>query len=409
MKKMYYSHKFAVLSISLLLIISSGEIIYERYYSAASIIFLLIVLSITIIEKKYKHITIVPTIYLFYLLIVLIINIIINNEVYINNYIGVFIKLLTVYLFCIIVKFNEFKESYTKIIYILCIISLIFYFVGIFYSSFVYLLPEIKYGSIDQYYKYAIIHSFRCEHIFLMYDDFSKNSSIFWEPGAYQFFLNLALYFEINKNKKSMIRILVYIAGIISTFSTTGLFTLFIILLFNIRIGKKIQMKKVFVMFLILILINTCVYKNMDDYFNKFKQGNNSYISYESRLTNTKEDLDILLKYPLGVGYTNYFKYNIGGSENSVTSLSSMYGLLYAFPMFFGIFLLAFRMKFSYTQFIVFPLLIFLSCLSEKFFFTPIIMYLSILPFFRNNFIDEGQVDKNKLTDKYNYKVNNYD
>lgn len=404
MDKKYYSHKLSVMIISLLLIISSGELMYENFYRVTSIVFLFLVIVIVIIENKYNQLPISASLYLLYLFIALIINIIINKEPYMNNYIGVFVKLLTVFLCGIVVGLKEFKEAYTKIMYVLCFVSLVFYIIGIIYPAMVFLLPEIRIVSSTVYYKYAIVHSFRYVHGFVNLNNFSKNSSIFWEPGAYQFFLNIALYFEMNKSKKSVIRVMIYMAGIISTFSTTGILTLFIILASKVKLRRYINIKTLFGSVVIIVVIIICTYKNIDIYFNKFQQGSNSYISYESRMTNTSQDFNIILNNPFGVGYTNYFIYHEGGSENSVTSMWCMYGLLYVIPIYCSILLLAFIVDSSLSRFIVFPLIIFISCVSEKFFFTPILMYLSVLSIFEINNINFTRRDYEKNCDCNQYQ-----
>ena len=49
-----------------------------------------------------------------------------------------------------------------------------------------------------------------------------RNGGMFWEPGAFQIFINLALLIELLKNLPRGRVILVYVITIITTFSTTG-------------------------------------------------------------------------------------------------------------------------------------------------------------------------------------------
>ena len=69
-----------------------------------------------------------------------------------------------------------------------------------------------------------------------------RNCGPFWEPGAYQGFLNLAIVINLLYNKKDKqwkYKNLVFIIAIITTFSTGGYITLFVILMYVIYTKKK--------------------------------------------------------------------------------------------------------------------------------------------------------------------------
>lgn len=85
-----------------------------------------------------------------------------------------------------------------------------------------------------------------------------RNCGPFWEPGAYQGFLNLALWFEMTmqqeRNRFWKYRIFTLIAAIITTFSTGGYVVLFVILLFYFSKERSISFgAKVLVLSLLLI------------------------------------------------------------------------------------------------------------------------------------------------------------
>lgn len=64
-----------------------------------------------------------------------------------------------------------------------------------------------------------------------------RNCGPFWEPGAYQGFLNLALLINIlfnERSKYSWLKNVVFIVAIITTYSTGGYITLFLVLLYFI-------------------------------------------------------------------------------------------------------------------------------------------------------------------------------
>lgn len=375
----------------LLLIISSGELIYENYYSFASVIFLAITLSIFIIKKKYKSISAFTILWLLYFILVLLFNVIINNDEDLTHYLGVVITIITVVLIKNIISFEGFKETYINLLFILCCISLLFYIMGVLIPWVVYLLPTVKSISSPVVYKYAILHSYRFEPVFFEFNSFNKNSSIFWEPGAYQLFLNLALFFEFKRNTLRKLRILIFVVGIISTISTMGILLLGAILVTHTRkyLNKRIALLTISTTIIAIILMlsnlnlnsegTSNTYYNM--LFSKFDKTSNSYISYQSRMNNSIKDINIILTKPLGVGYTNYInKYNMGGSENSITSIWAVYGLLFAFPLYLGVIMMGFYKAGQKLNYYILPLLILLSCLTEKFLYTPIVMYLALVP-----------------------------
>lgn len=90
-------------------------------------------------------------------------------------------------------------------------------------------------------------------------DRFFRNNGIFWEPGAFQTFINIAILFEIfseEKNKKKKI-ITLYIA-LILTFSTTGfiagIINLIIMILHESRFELTKKLKAILALLTIAIL-----------------------------------------------------------------------------------------------------------------------------------------------------------
>ena len=73
----------------------------------------------------------------------------------------------------------------------------------------------------------------------------ARNCGPFWEPGAFQGFLNLSLFFELTmkqfRDKFWKIRVIILIVTIVTTFSTGGYVVLFAILLYYFSYDKKIN------------------------------------------------------------------------------------------------------------------------------------------------------------------------
>lgn len=82
-----------------------------------------------------------------------------------------------------------------------------------------------------------------------------RNYGIFWEPGAFQMYLALAVLFELHlynlKNKWKFI--FLYSAAIVTTFSTTGFFVLLMLILNMIAYSEKLNKRMIILVVLVLI------------------------------------------------------------------------------------------------------------------------------------------------------------
>lgn len=85
-----------------------------------------------------------------------------------------------------------------------------------------------------------------------------RNCGPFWEPGAYQGFLNLALWFELSmdqvRDKYWKFRLTVIVASIVTTYSTGGYIVLFaVFVLFAISDNTISQSTKIIAGFVVMI------------------------------------------------------------------------------------------------------------------------------------------------------------
>lgn len=131
--------------------------------------------------------------------------------------IGFLIQLLICYILA--EKIKNFPEVYVNIIYFLSILSLVFWGLHNMGVPLMELFSVLKIDLNVELYN-IIIHNFFNDN-----DVNYRNSGVFWEPGAYAGYLNLAFFmlvFNIVKINKHPRKILIIIFAIISTFSTTG-------------------------------------------------------------------------------------------------------------------------------------------------------------------------------------------
>ncbi len=176
---------------------------------------------------------------------------------------------------------------------------------------------------------------------------FLRNQGPFWEPGAYQAYLNLAiifLFFGNAERKNRNIEILILCITVISTISTTGYMALGIIMLAKIFSKDTSSLRSKFIivaMFLAIALI--AVNNETINYllFDKMNSASNNNISNATRLYSIMQNTKGILWNPVfGIGPSKYSTLftesksilgSISVGVNTTTSLSiwALYGMAY--------------------------------------------------------------------------------
>lgn len=239
-------------------------------------------------------------------------------------------------------------------------------------------------------------------HRFLIFFASSKTKfgiyraqAFFWEPGVYQFYLNVILYYYlfVKSNSKKWITILT-IAAIVSTLSTTGLLILTFILSYYIlkKIKKSIWSTLSLLIYLPIIFYYVQFAENI--IIDKF-QGDNIGSS-EARRYDALNSINIIYDNPLGIGFDPMIYQSIAKENpyNIITFLDtdrgSTNGILILFVstgVFFGVFLvfLLYKQKiFPKHRKLVF-IITFLSMIGEPLFFSPFILIFCLSALIKSN------------------------
>lgn len=187
---------------------------------------------------------------------------------------------------------------------------------------------------------------------------FNSNFGIFWEPGAYQTFINLALYFQLFVLKDLNIRrITIFLITIFTTFSTTGYLAallLFGIYLISNRDKTKITIRKrrkLIISITMLLIIGLIAFSMLPNnivfkVFGKLEaivnpnliNENIAYGSTTARIEALKIPVINFLDSPvLGRGFENLYNYKINNNTNFLTATPlNWFGL---FGLFLGVLL----------------------------------------------------------------------
>lgn len=241
---------------------------------------------------------------------------------------------------------EQFVETYVKLLVFLALFGLFGYATDMLhlFEGIVRKLPMVG----DTGYE-GILYLYRNPH------HLDRNHSIFYEPGAYQGFLNSAmfiLFFTTTSfsNKKKYIYIAVLATALVTTFSTTGLliFALMLALFFyrSELISPADKIKIVSIIIVIISIFSSQFYSTVvvkvNEYLNANEYAQDS--SAKIRSSHAKTDLKIFKKHVFGVGHEEYKKefgiigrFNVttaNTSSNGVTKTLAVYGLPYSLFIF---------------------------------------------------------------------------
>lgn len=231
------------------------------------------------------------------------------------------------------ITLDKFKERYIVIMDAIGIISFICFYIQMTNKA---LVVQLANSNLVNGYLISPFHTWGWTYIF------ARNAGPFWEPGAFQGYLLLAILFILNERniqlyKKSLV---ILVTAIITTMSTTGYILLaitmcyYVVIYWNQSIKKtkdKIMMivKVVTIMLLAIIVVSYIGSSNVVS--NKFSADNQSFTT---RMMDLKYGWDIISQ-KLFTGF--------GIASSSLVRALEYYGMsgnsvgLFAILQYFGV------------------------------------------------------------------------
>ncbi|MGH4119456.1 O-antigen ligase family protein [Clostridium sp.] len=307
------------------IIISSGSVFFTivRMQVTMGILFLIAVIYLMKNGRISER-----NLYIFFsITIILIINIIINidYDIALTDTIIIFIKLFSLMVIQSNISMDKFKKYFINIMAALCLISDICFGILTVIPNFKLPLLMESFRGFNQY-----IYTFY--YTMSWTKDYQRNSGIFWEPGAYQVFIIIAIILLMHKREKDKYRIhkfILFSITLITTFSVTGYVCYIIALLYSFFMDKSYRKEnfKIKVLSLILIGIMVFIEINFNIMGHKLvaKEG-----SYNTRYNDTVSSLTVISGKPLtGYGVSN--KYVRNNMENKYGVVHNSNGLLISF------------------------------------------------------------------------------
>ena len=167
-----------------------------------------------------------------------------------------------------------------------------------------------------------------------------RNCGPFWEPGAFQGFLNLSLFFELTmkqaRDKFWITRVAILIITIVTTFSTGGYIVLFTILIYYFSQDKTINP----VFKILFTIAGLCVFYYL---YYKLDFLGSKIANDEGRLSFSFIDFPNIFYMLFGYGYSpESFKASSIESASSILNLFRYLGIV-------GFFIYMFQLLFNHT------------------------------------------------------------
>ena len=345
-------------------------------------------------QKKYMKISMEQILLLLFMLMSVILFFWINGES-IKQIIITGIFILISFIYTLAYRIEDFMTLFVKLIMVISVSSLFFYLMALFLPNMLSILPEVRNPQGVKAY-FGVFTFIR------LTDNLLRNQGIFWEPGAFQTFLNIALLITLfSKKFETKIRnyytVILYIA-LITTFSTTGYATGIVLLVTffleqtfsnkNINKNKhKSIMFIVFIIFLSSVIYLTIPLGNKYQVFSKLDElenpSSNMLSSTSVRLNAIKYTFLTFLNNPIiGVGYTKLSEIaNIIGFKmftNTPMNWLTIFGILLGTLYNFGIILFATSFSNKISVKIGLLLTILLSITTEEYSRNPSILIFAL-------------------------------
>ena len=280
---------------------------------------------------------------------------IVRAEDVVSNF-KVLFSLLVAVLFVLAYQKEEIINSFIRVVSFLAIISIPLFIIYSLYPSFpsLFIIAD-SYG-----------HIYKTWFTFAYIVGSNRNGSIFWEPGAFQTFINLALLFEISKSKQRFGFVAVLSIALITTFSTTGyiayamIMALFVVKKVFYEKGKhRLVIPLIIVLFTILLLFvfkdsiftddQNSVFGKIFTFF-EYKEYTNTRgitTSASTRYFSLIKPLEEFVKSPIfGIGKDKLvektYPYLQGNLTCTFINWLAIYGIFYGGILIFGYFKLGY-------------------------------------------------------------------
>ena len=355
---------FFIVFIFLLL---SGSAVGLAYTSLFDPIFLVVTAFLFFFDRRHRNYSTSQLLVATVLLLFYITNLFIHMGTGVNEraYISYMMRIVAGFFFCCSMKEEEFEKSYLGVMFVIAAYSLIMFMIS---------QTAGMIGGVRTPGKYPI-------HILYNYNGYllHRNSGIFWEPGAYQLFLNIALLYNFKRNNYVLRRCInlssiLFAVSLLTTRSTTGYFAFAVVMIYLIYKNWKhfSNRQKILTIIPLIMVVAYFIYRVasssvvIDKFFGRGRSYRVRRNDFFSSIRAIREHL--FIGYGIGTIQYQAMSMALGITSNSVgVFVAAIYfGVLYALYYSYRLFKYVFVNQKG--QLIVFLTVLVLSMLSEDFF-----------------------------------------
>jgi len=289
----------------------------------------------------------------------------------------------TALLYICIIPQIDFCKAFSKVLLLICVSSILGYFVLQYIPAILNVFP-VLHNSCNRGGWFAvltIISNFRSA-------GGQRIQGIFWEPGAFQALIILAMIFDIRymKKEKQILRLVIYSIAILFTISTTGYIALVLIWSYIITsTSKKMSIIKIVLLLLavssFLMLYSSKMsgflqYSIFDKIRMVFDYQEGVQTDASSRVASVLLPINLFLADPFfGIGENGVKSVvdQIGLTTCTPINYLTRYGVFFAIASFVGFFGFFYEKEKGLINNIVLFLALLLAFSTEDYFLNPIL------------------------------------
>lgn len=328
-----------------------------------------------------------------------------------NEYIMMIINLVTALLCVGIFKENEYYKGYCDVIFAISVASIVAWILIQFGTGFFSIFPQLI-NSAQRAGWFAVLTTV---------SEFSdvgtqRTQGIFWEPGAFQCLIIVAMLLEKYQYKpqKALLRRIIYSITVVITFSTTGYLAL--ILVWMLLLPKD---SKHFSLIKVAMLLSFCVivflefgeklsgqlYYTLVSKINgvlNFKESTN--YSVTARTGSVIEPIKYLIRNPIfGIGEAGYKEVidKVGMATCTPVNYLCKYGLIFASICFYGFARVIRKPGLKYSEYLFIIVTLCVAFISETYFMNPILTIFILYGYKRNNPMNRRIIAKGRKSNEY--------
>jgi hypothetical protein len=277
------------------------------------------------------------------------------------------------------IKFNHFIKAYLSVMYFTAKFSLGVYALSVFFPNIIRLFPS-TYSRIgrETYDLFFTVSNLKLSPM--------RNMGFFWEPGAYQTFIVLAIILEIFYVKQRSIKKLNILAlALVSTLSTTGVIAGILTLILYYLSKKKKLATKVMKITIVLTIVGAIFlisypylpesiqHATLGKFKGIFTDSTDVNVSAAVRYNSVYYPLVGFVKHPFfGLGFEGLYDFitintGYGLATNTPVNWIATYGIFFGAMCYYGVFRLSKILDSSWSTRLVIALTIIITLSSQQF------------------------------------------